>query len=490
MKKFVIFIILAALCINLHSQEHYYWYWDKKIPLELLPTKKFVLLHSPEDTTQLKSRLTKRDIQFNSFKIDKIPEFESEFMSKKYVCWTTITGKETVPDFADETNILYEAPYLLTKDGVEAGLSHVFYVKLFNAEDTVLLEKMATEYHVAILGHGKYMPALWYTLTCTKESKGNSMHIANLFYESKLFASSVPELMTDDLPACVNDTYFGSQWGLKNTGQSGGTSGIDIKLCDARTVTTGNQNIIVAVLDQGIELNHPDLTNMYPISYDTESESSPSQVLGNHGTACAGIIGATANNNLGVCGIAPNCPLMSISNSLAGNAFSRQIRAAGIEFAYQNGASVISNSWGSGVEYPVINDAIADAVTYGRNGLGCVVVFSSGNDDYSTVNYPGRLSNVIAVGAVDRCGVRSGRIDKIPNSCDPWCSTCSPGSCYGSALSVVAPGTNVPTTDRQGTPGYTPTDYTLTFGGTSAACPHHSRTSQWYLERPNGLWVG
>lgn len=148
----------------------------------------------------LLSLLRCKDIQFSSFKMDKIPEFENKSMSKGYVCWTTLTGKETLFDFAGETNILYEAPYLLTKDGVEAGLSHVFHVKLFNAEDTVLLEKMATEYHVAILGHGKYMPALWYTLTCTKESKGNSMHIANLFYESKLFASAVPELMTDDLP--------------------------------------------------------------------------------------------------------------------------------------------------------------------------------------------------------------------------------------------------------------------------------------------------
>ncbi|MDR1981925.1 MAG: S8 family serine peptidase [Tannerellaceae bacterium] len=84
------------------------------------------------------------------------------------------------------------------------------------------------------------------------------------------------------------------------------------------------------------------MTIFSPYSYDTESDSSPSQVFGYHGTVCAGIIGATANNNLGVAGIAPGCPIMSISNSLDGYPQSRMSRARGFNFTCQNGAAVIS----------------------------------------------------------------------------------------------------------------------------------------------------
>lgn len=70
-------------------------------------------------------------------------------------------------------------------------------------------------------------------------------------------------------------------------------------------------------------MTHPDI-NIYSKSYDTESGTSPSRVLGEHGTACAGIISAKANNSLGIAGIAPKCPVMSISNSLASSVDSRQ----------------------------------------------------------------------------------------------------------------------------------------------------------------------
>jgi subtilisin family serine protease len=263
--------------------------------------------------------------------------------------------------------------------------------------------------------------------------------------------------MTDDRPLCVNDTYFGNQWGLYNTGQSGGTAGIDINYCQARNITTGSSNVVIAVLDQGVIFNHPDLTNFSPYSYDTESDSSPSQVYGDHGTACAGIIGATANNNLGVAGIASGCPIMSISNSLASEPESRMKRARGFNFAYQNGAAVISNSWRSSVVYEVIDDAINNALIYGRNGLGCVIVFSAGNENGS-VNYPANSNDsIIVVGAMSPCGER-----KNPNSCDNeywW------GSNFGTQLDIMAPGVLIPTTTDTG-------GYMQDFNGTSSACPH------------------
>jgi len=94
----------------------------------------------------------------------------------------------------------------------------------------------------------------------------------------------------------------------------------------------------------------------------------------------------------------------------------------------ENG-SILSNSWSIKNEEDLISDAINEAATSGRKGLGCIIVCSAGNDN-TTVKFPANLSKTIAVGAIDRCGIRSGRIDIIPNSCDPWSSNSNPGSCY------------------------------------------------------------
>lgn len=86
--------------------------------------------------------------------------------------------------------------------------------------------------------------------------------------------------------------------------------------------------------------------NIHSSSYDTESGTSPSVIRGSHGTACAGIIGAKTNNGIGIAGIASASPLMSISNNLRLSPDIAQKLADGFGFAWRNGASVISNSWG------------------------------------------------------------------------------------------------------------------------------------------------
>jgi hypothetical protein len=111
---------------------------------------------------------------------------------------------------------------------------------------------------------------------------------------------------------------------------------------------------------------------------------------------------------------------------------------------------VISCSWAGGWPNPALTNIIDSVATYGRNGLGCVVVFSSGNDNYPVLPYPSYLPNVIAVGAVSPCGER-----KSKTSCDTETSW---GSNYGQELSVVAPGVLIPATDRQGSIGYNPSD--------------------------------
>jgi hypothetical protein len=155
---------------------------------------------------------------------------------------------------------------------------------------------------------------------------------------------------------------------------------------------------------------------------------------------------------------------MSISISLLFSDTPQQL-ANGFNWAWTNGADVISNSWGGYAPSSIIDDAITNTLTNGRGGKGTVIVFAAGNENNTNIRYPGNSNpNILVVGALSPCGER-----KNLSSCDGenfW------GSCYGSQLDIMAPGVKIPTTDRQGANGYTPTDYTTTFNGTSSACPY------------------
>lgn len=430
------------------ADESYYWHNGEKVFLTPMDDK-FYILYDSSNEAVLRSEGLNNGLNTPSQELilsSKIvpynhPGKSNVQIANRHYRWNVILSDATsietiIPD------IVYVGRYFTNSDGKEVGLSHLFYVKLKKESDLQKLEKLAESHNVEIIGNNEYMP-LWFTLACSKESSGNSLEMANLFYESNLFASCQPDLLCDDELSIVNDPYYDNQWHLHNTSYPG----IDINFEAARSITTGNPDIIVAVMDQGVQLDHPDL-NIFNISYDSEKGQSPSNVYGNHGTRCAGLISAKTNNGIGVASIAPSCKVMSVSNSLAASPDSRQKRADGINFAVNNGASVISNSWGSSVHYQIIEDAISNALTTGRNGKGCVVVFSSGNDCSNSVGYPANSNPyIIAVGAVSRTGNRASF------------------SNYGAALDVVAPGENI---------GYT-TDlnnkYISNISGTSFSCP-------------------
>jgi subtilisin family serine protease len=459
----------------------YYWHEGKRVPLFKNNNKKYILIN-PVDESNIVSALQKKNIKIaDAAKSFVIPASiqKKDTKGQDGLKWLIVESNEHLSKSNPE--ILYEAPFFsFAINEEDYGLSHLFYVKLKNEKDISKLEEMSALNKVQILGNNIYRP-LWHTLACGPESAGNALEMANTFYETGNFSACQPDLMVPIKTNCVNDPYFNSQWNLSNSGQYGGTAGIDIGFCNARSITQGSNSITVAVIDHGIELTHPDL-NISPNSYDTETATSPSIVRGNHGTACAGIIGAQANNGIGVAGIAPDCPLMSISNNLVSSPGTAERLATGFDYARTHGAAVISNSWYYPYTNQVLQDAIIDALTLGRGGLGCIVVFASGNFN-SSVSYPANFHpNIVVVGAISPCGQR-----KSPSSCDgeSW------GSNYGNSLDIVAPGVLIPTTDITGTGGYNPnvpihpsnggtkifTDfpnqsYTVWFNGTSSAAPH------------------
>ena len=491
-KLTAVWLVLTALALlsqPVLAQETFYYKKGQKIGLTVDDSKAYVLF-SPE-TTQLNVEEATKSAEavLRRFEMVKEPiglnlTQDSPFRGAK---WAIIDNLNVAAQPLDQgglaNNVLYKAPFFVTEDQKHVGMSHLVYVKLKTPDDKAKLEAIAEDLKVEVVGNNKQLP-LWYTLACTKDSVGNALHVANKVYESNQFAAAEPDFLADfqikpaGTPSqCADDALFVDQWGLKNTGQNDGTSGIDIGVCQAWSLATG-KGVKVAVVDQGIQLDHPDLkANLSSVSFDAVTGTSPSQVHGNHGTACGGIVGAIRNNSqLGVAGVAPEATLISVSHTLAGVGPNQQQElASALAWASQNGADVISNSWGHNLlESPLIDDAIEEAFINGRGGKGCVVVFAAGNDNGAII-YPARSNPaVLAVAAMSPCGER-----KSPASCDPetwW------GSCFGSELDIAAPGVLIPTTDRTGAAGYDSGDYTRKFNGTSSATPHVAGVAALILE--------
>lgn len=257
------------------------------------------------------------------------------------------------------------------------------------------------------------------------------------------------------------NTLYSKQYYLHNT------NGVDINIENAWNIARNlGENIVVAVVDEGVEHNHEDLPNVidgYTANYANENGNPINASTNNpkaHGTACAGII-AAENNNIGIRGIASNTQILPI-NICPNNQFANDLEIAkAIRWASER-ADILSCSWGgNGGSSLSISEALKDALANGRNGKGCIIVFASGNGAtrYNNLAYPASEKGVISVGAVDKTG-------NIWNY-----------SQRGDGLSLVAPSGatdlngDIVTTDRMGSLGYENGNYTERFGGTSAACP-------------------
>jgi len=180
---------------------------------------------------------------------------------------------------------------------------------------------------------------LWYTLECSKHSDGNSLELANKFYETGHFEFAQPNFIgaASTAHGSPSDDYWTYQWNLYNYGLHQGTVGVDINVLDAWDITYGDNNITIAVFDQGIEKDHPDLTSFSQYSYNADTRSSPNQITSNHGISVAGIIAAKIDNDTGIAGIAPNTLIMDVRQSLTGSTLQdEKDLKAGFEYAVNN----------------------------------------------------------------------------------------------------------------------------------------------------------
>ncbi len=298
----------------------------------------------------------------------------------------------------------------------------------------------------------------------------------------------------DDLP---NDPSFGQLYGLKNTGQSGGTAGADIHAQQAWDITHGSSNVVVGVVDEGIDINHPDLqaniwTNPGEIAgngIDDDGNGFVDDVQGwdfipcnlgdgpvcgdnhvyagspgdngtdAHGTHVAGTIGAVGNNGVGVVGVNWQVKIMPLkflgptdgttSDAIRAYSYAKLMRDLWVSTGGVKGANirVLNNSYGGDGFAQSQSDAIA-----ALNSSGILFVAAAGNDAVNTdqsPHYPSSydLPNLISVAATDRADNISGF------------------SNFGlSTVQLGAPGSSILST--------TPNNTYSTFSGTSMASPH------------------
>lgn len=191
----------------------------------------------------------------------------------------------------------------------------------------------------------------------------------------------------------------------------------DIQAFDAWDVETGSSDVIIAVVDSGIRLDHPEFDGRLVAGYDFVNEDADPSDDSGHGTHVAGIIAAALDNGQGVAGVCPNCRIMPVKVLNQFNNGYWIDLAKGIIYAVDHGASVINLSLGSNKYSDVVNAAIQYAVEH-----GVIVVAAAGNSGSDVPFYPAALDHVIGVGATTSTGERWAKSD------------------FGSQIDLVAPG--------------------------------------------------
>ena len=262
-----------------------------------------------------------------------------------------------------------------------------------------------------------------------------------------------------------NDPEYSLQWALNSAGLNSVTGEHDIDAPEAWDITTGDSDVIVAVVDSGVDYNHPDLAgNIWVNSVELNGkrgldddgngciddiygydfgvgDSYPLDESG-HGTHCAGIIGAKGDNDLNVTGVGWNTTIMSLKCG-GGSSVSRSATFQSISYATDEGADVISCSLGQNGA----GDFWQTIIDYAYS-QGVIVVAAAGNDNENIPFYPAACDHVIAVAATDQNDNKASF------------------SNYGEWVDIAAPGVSILSLKPGASTAY--------MQGTSMACPHVS----------------
>jgi thermitase len=272
-----------------------------------------------------------------------------------------------------------------------------------------------------------------------------------------------------DLPQSMpNDPDFARLWAMKNDGQAdksgrAGVVGADIQAPEAWAIATGSKDVVVAVIDTGVDYNHPDLAANAWSSPTDPTVHGFNAINGkldpmddnSHGTHCSGTIAGSGDNGVGVVGVSWRASIMGVKFLSGAGSGTLADAVKAIDWATNNGAQIMSNSWGGGGYSQALFDAIKRA-----QDKGILFIAAAGNDasdNDARASYPAsyELDNVISVAA-------SNNVDNLAYF-----------SNYGATkVHLAAPGENIystiPTAMAKAGVAYD------TYSGTSMATPHVS----------------
>ena len=259
----------------------------------------------------------------------------------------------------------------------------------------------------------------------------------------------------DGVSLTPDDPLYKYQWSLENTGQSGGIEDVDIDASEAWEITTGNADITIAIIDSGIDFNHPDLIDNIWINTDeikgdgldddsngyiddvngydftnTDNDNIPYDRNG-HGTLLAGRVAPVTNNHIGLAGITWDCRIMPLQviDDTSWKASVEDVIEA-IHYAADNGAKIICMTFEGTYPHP----GLQDAINYASN-KGVFICSAAGNSGTSAKRYPAAYENVTSVAAINQFNSRMEYTYEEVGI--------SVASNYGSWVDVAAPGQEI-----------------------------------------------
>lgn len=473
-----------------NEQVSYYYYGDERIPIEIKPD---VYLINTIDPEQLPQQLA--SLNMNEFKIENVGREKN--LSSQLVTIESPRNLKEVQQIMSElpdkfSSITYVSAAYQTFARIRNYVTPIepVYVQF---KENVSFSQINTLAALAGLQYAGLDPddldGDVYEFTAVNPSV-NLISAANQIFESgnAIFA----EANTIEYGKIKSNEFEPLQWGINNTGQTicdgtTGTPGDDAKVDEAWIITKG-AGTRIAILDDGMDLTHPDLSIAAHKDFVGSGSGEHIHDLDGHGTLCAGIA-AAKDNSIGVVGVAPEAQLLAgrIITSVSGGGGIALIKVSDVKKAIKwawkdHNADVISGSWFKSSKSFRIRLAIKKAKNKGRNGKGTVVLFAAGNAGTNQIDWPAELDHVIAVGASDLSDQRA----FFSNT--------------GSEIDVVAPGVAMYTTDRQGGFGENRgagldlipsddanTDYFECFNGTSAATPFAAGVCALIIARNNSL---
>ena len=458
--------LLCLLPLQVYSQEFYGYYKNEKIAYSIA-NDKFLISFKNENV-----KVTEKQI----FTIDSLKRLGQNNLFIAYVGNGNISngGKlvELMNKLRVENEIGYVSPIIMNKEGREiGGLSDQIIVKLKKQTSLTELEALIAKLNAKLIKQYEFNSQTYF-ISMHNNASGNALNLANTFYETGLFEYAEPKFhlfikqaaVTRNRPLTSKNLvtdYYPQQWALNNTGQTGGTADADMDVPEAWAITTGSSSVKIAIVDDGVQIGHPDIDPNWVAGYDETGGFTGCPDGGtygqpnlcsypedSHGTRVAGIAVASGD----VMGVAPGSKIVPIRVYQGESGISdNDWVASGIYHAISY-ADIINMSFSLDTPFGVIDDAIEYGRLYGRGSKGSIMLAATQNYGIETISFPSSNADVIAVGASTHTDARY------------------PDSNWGYGLDVTAPGLNVYTTDITGAKGKSSGDHFLDTGN-SLSCP-------------------